>query len=86
MGFAKNRPGDPERQSFSAAITKRLSVEMKHPIVIASVAKQSRTALAKGAAFAKGTPSFIAGLDCFARARNDGNKSRARFMRRGRHG
>jgi hypothetical protein len=47
---------------------------MKHPIVIASAAKQSSPALAKGA------PSSIAALDCFARARNDGGQCRARFM------
>jgi hypothetical protein len=50
---------------------------MKPTIVIASVAKQSRTA------FARGAPSSIAGLDCFADARNDGDKYRAGFMRRG---
>jgi hypothetical protein len=50
---------------------------MNLTIVIASVAKQSSPALAKGA------PSSIAQLDCFADARNDGDKYRARFMPRG---
>jgi hypothetical protein len=37
-----------------------------------------------GAALAQGAPSSIAGLDCFADARNDEDQYRARFMRRGR--
>jgi hypothetical protein len=62
---------------------------MKLHSVIASAAKQSSPALAKGApsstsaALAKGAPPSIVQLDCFADARNDGDKYRARFMRRG---